>query len=231
MLTLAGISKSFPGVRALSGVNLDVRAGRDPRPARRKRSRQVHADQDHRRRLRARRGRNRVSTMRRCAGRRRARRSSTASTSSTRSSRCFRNCRSRTTSSSAMSGATGSAWSTMRERSAKRSELLQRLGVSLDPSCGRRVAVGRRPADGRDRPRDGAQGQAAGARRADGRHRRARGRAAVRSSAPSARQRRLGDLHLASPRGSLRDLRPCHRAEGRPPGRHARYRRRHASSA
>ncbi|MBV9563099.1 MAG: sugar ABC transporter ATP-binding protein, partial [Bradyrhizobium sp.] len=27
MLTLAGISKSFPGVRALSGVNLEVRPG------------------------------------------------------------------------------------------------------------------------------------------------------------------------------------------------------------
>jgi hypothetical protein len=45
LLEMRGISKTFPGVRALDQVNLTVEAGRDPRDLRRERRRQVHADE------------------------------------------------------------------------------------------------------------------------------------------------------------------------------------------
>ena len=47
------VSKSFPGVKALDGVSLDLKAGRNPRPDGRKRRRQVDADQDRHRSLSA----------------------------------------------------------------------------------------------------------------------------------------------------------------------------------
>ena len=83
----AGISKSFGGVAALRDVDFSLRAGRDPRPGRRERRRQVDADEDHRRRAR------RVSTARcarrpaRCISARRAMRWRPAS------AWCTRNCR------------------------------------------------------------------------------------------------------------------------------------------
>ena len=51
MLEMRGISKSFPGVRALRDVNFTVEAGRDPCPRRRERRRQVDADEGAERRL------------------------------------------------------------------------------------------------------------------------------------------------------------------------------------
>ena len=50
VLRLEGITKSFPGVKALKGVSFDVRAGEVHCAARRERRRQVDPDQDHVRR-------------------------------------------------------------------------------------------------------------------------------------------------------------------------------------
>ena len=57
MLEARGVSKFFPGVKALQGVSLDARQGLDPRAAGRERRRQVDADQDHHRPLSSGRGR------------------------------------------------------------------------------------------------------------------------------------------------------------------------------
>ena len=57
LLGMADIVKRFPGVVALDGVDLDVRAGRGALPARPERRRQVDPDQGARRRAPARRGR------------------------------------------------------------------------------------------------------------------------------------------------------------------------------
>ena len=44
-LEMRGITKRYPGVVANDGIDLDVRPGRDPRPARRERRRQVDPDE------------------------------------------------------------------------------------------------------------------------------------------------------------------------------------------
>ena len=51
ILEMRGITKTFPGVKALQNVNLNVRARRDPRHRRRKRRRQIDADEGALRRL------------------------------------------------------------------------------------------------------------------------------------------------------------------------------------
>ena len=51
MLEMRGISKSFAGVQALRDVNFTVERGADPRAGRRKRRRQVDADEGAERRL------------------------------------------------------------------------------------------------------------------------------------------------------------------------------------
>ena len=58
---MRGIVKTFPGVRALDGVDLVVRPGRGALPARPERCRQVHADQGAGGRPPSRRGRHRVA--------------------------------------------------------------------------------------------------------------------------------------------------------------------------
>ena len=57
VLEMRGIDKSFPGVARAARGRPDRRRGRDPRPGRRERRRQVDPDQDPVGRLRARRGR------------------------------------------------------------------------------------------------------------------------------------------------------------------------------
>ena len=57
LLELRGISKRFGAVQALTDVDFEVLSGRGRRAGRRQRRWQVHADQDHRRDLSTRRGR------------------------------------------------------------------------------------------------------------------------------------------------------------------------------
>ena len=66
VLEARGVSKFFPGVKALQSVSIDAHRGLDPRAARRERRRQVDADQDRHRPLPSRRGR---ASPRRQAGR------------------------------------------------------------------------------------------------------------------------------------------------------------------
>ena len=60
ILEMRDISKSFPGVKALRDVNFSVEAGRDPRPRRRERRRQIDPDEGAQRRLPARHLRGRI---------------------------------------------------------------------------------------------------------------------------------------------------------------------------
>ena len=64
---MTGVSKQFPGVKALERCRLPALPGRGPRAHGRERRRQVHPDQGADRRLRHRRGRRSRSTARRCA--------------------------------------------------------------------------------------------------------------------------------------------------------------------
>ena len=148
MLSLAGVNKRFGAVQALTDVDLDVARRRGRRPGRRQRRRQVHAGQGDRRRLPARRRRDRL---RRQAGhdrraRRRPRRSASprssrtwpCATTSTWSPTC-----SSARSSAAAPSSTRSRWSRRRGGCCARCRPRSRRSASRSPalSGGQRQTV------------------------------------------------------------------------------------------
>ena len=132
---MRGITKTFPGVKALQDVNLDGPPRRDPRDLRRERRRQVHADEGAVRGLPARhlRGRDRLRRRGRASSATSATASSAASSSSTRSSRCARTSRSPRTSSSATSRPRRGAHRLEPRPTPRPAELLDRVGLDENP--------------------------------------------------------------------------------------------------
>ena len=86
LVRLTGAGKYYGNIIALTGIDLEVGAGRGDVRARRQRRRQVHPDQDHRRAAPARRGHVRGRAARRSGSARPARRSTGASRPCTRTS-------------------------------------------------------------------------------------------------------------------------------------------------
>ena len=216
VLRLTDVVKTFPGVRALDGVQLEVRGRRGALPARPERRRQVHPDQG------AGRGAPRRRRGDQLAGRSRSRRPprrprcAPASPPSTRSSTWSTTCRSPRTRSSATSRA-GPGSLRRRSTADRTREILARLGHARDPAA----AAGARAAGGRQADRQ--HGAGAVARRPADRHGRAQRRARPRRGGepvpdhPGAdRAGHRGHLHLAPARGDPRDRRPGHGAQGRP---------------
>ena len=218
----SGIVKSFPGVVANDHVDFAVRAGRGPRPARRERRRQDHADERPRRALPARRRPSSSSTARRSSSARRATRSPRASAWSTSTSRWSRRM---TVTENVLLGLDQPRFRLDlphdggRGRSASPSE----LGLHVDPRAHGLAVVRRRAAAGRD-PQDALPRRPdPDPRRADGRPRAAGGRGAVRHAASMTGGRPQRRLHQPQARRGPRDRRPDHghaRAAGsRPPAR------------
>ena len=145
LLRLTSISKSFGGVHALKGVSFDLQRGRGPRAGRRERRGQIHADQGHHRRPRARRRhardrrRARRPTIRPAASR--ARSASPRSTSSRRCSPTSPSPRTSPCASSAAGRGGCIRWGERRRRAA---------------SCSRRVGADDLAGRARPRPVDAA---------------------------------------------------------------------------
>ena len=136
ILEMRGISKSFPGVKALRDVNLVVQRGRDSRDLRRERRRQVDADEGAERRLSLRllRRADRLRGRRSGASRASPTASISASSSSIRNWRSCRSSRSPRTSFSATSPP-NSASSTGTWRSRRTRELLAKVGLKESPNA------------------------------------------------------------------------------------------------
>ena len=153
ILEMRGITKTFPGVKALYNVNLDVRGRRDPRPGRRERRRQIDADEGAVRRL----SRMAPMTARSSINGQDAhfkgdprQRTARASSSSTRSWRWCRCCRSPRTSSSATS-TPNSASSTGTQTRRARARCSKKVGLNEDPDDADHQYRRRQAAAGRDR--------------------------------------------------------------------------------
>ena len=221
LLQMRGIVKEFPGVRALDGVDLDVRRRRGALPARPERRRQVHPDQGARRRAPARRGR-------RSPGRARRSRSATPQAADAPGhrhdlpgARPGRRARPspRTSSSATSRRRPGSrrprAARTRRARAARparppRDPAAPRGRAGCPPPAADRSMARALSHDARlivmDEPSAVLDPR--------------RGRQPVPGDPRPDRRGRRGRLHLAPARGDPHDRRPGHRAQGRPHRRH-----------
>ena len=147
LLTMSGITKSFPGVRALDGVDLDVQAGEVHCLLGQNGAGQVHPHQGPGRRPPARRRRHHLARRTRHPALARSPPCASASPPSTRNSTWWRTCRWPRTSSSATNPPPPDS-SYGARRTAATAALLERLGhPEIDPGPPGRRAVGGPAAD------------------------------------------------------------------------------------
>ena len=218
LIEMRNVTKEYRGVAAVKNVNFSAREGRDPRARRRKRRRQVDADQDH--------GRRHAADQRRDAVRRQA-----GALSRRRPRRCRDGVNMVFQENSLVPSMTVAQNLYLGDEkffNRLRGALHRRAAVPAVAELQRRSVGDRRharrgeEADGRDRARGAPQRPRHHLRRAD-RLADARGEASfLLADAPPQGARRFDHLHLARAGGGAGDLRPHHR----PARRRARDHRR-----
>ena len=213
LLSLEGVSKTFPGVRAAHGRRLGRRGRRDRLPGRPERRRQVDADEHHRRDLPTRHGhglgcrlRREDRQPRRCRVARHRVRPSRADAGVEHERRCQH-----------LPPTRAHPARTPRLQSDARGELPNDLDARLRdrPGPPRRTAQPGREGGGGDRQGDAPRASHPHPRRGDRPARRRRRRAPVRARPVAEAARHCDHLHQPSPRRGRAHLRPHRRAARR----------------